>query len=297
MAAVVRRTIKGRRYYYLEHTVRKGGRRSQRSLYLGKSMPKDIERIKRRFLFEVNKEEWFDDFAEIRRNYQDERRSMPKSAREKELREFSTRFTYNSQRIEGSTLTLRETAELIEHGVSPSGKPIEDATEARAHAELFEEVLRTRKDLSQELVEDWNWRLLKDTKPDVAGKIRRHGVRISGSRFVPPSPVELQPSLDDFFRWYDESKAKANPVELAGLVHLRFVTIHPFTDGNGRVSRLMMNFVLNRHGFPMLNIEYGRRASYYAALERSQLGENERPFITWFFRRYRREHANLLPDA
>jgi Fic family protein len=80
-----------------------------------------------------------------------------------------------------------------------------------------------------------------------------------------------------------------NPVELAALAHLKFVTIHPFADGNGRVSRLMMNFILHRHGYPMFNIDHRRRNSYYRALERSQLVKDERVFTAWFFRWYERE--------
>lgn len=157
-------------------------------------------------------------------------------------------------------------------------------------------MLELKRDLSQQLIQDWNWKILKETKPDIAGRIRRHGVGITGSSFVPPSPVELQPLLNEFFGWYSGTKAKANPVELAGLAHLKFVAIHPFADGNGRIGRLVMNFVLHRHGYPMLNIEYKRRAAYYGSLERSQLNEDERPFMNWFFRRYKREHKRLLAN-
>ena len=294
MVRVAKRRLKGRTYYYLEHTLRDKGKRATRKKYLGSELPKDIDDIRKRFLSELDEEKWFSDFERIKRRYGADLKSTPKSAREKAFREFSVRFTYDTQRIEGSTLTLRETAELIEHRISPSGKPIEDAKEAEAHDRLFREMLQFRGDLTQELVQEWNWKLLKETKPDVAGKIRRHGVRISGSRFVPPAPVELQPMLIDLFGWYRRSKAKAHPVELAGLLHLKFVTIHPFADGNGRVSRLMMNFVLHKGGYPMLNIEYSRRMGYYRALERSQVNRDERLFINWFFRRYKRENSRYL---
>jgi Fic family protein len=294
MVTIVKKTIKGNAYYYLEHTMRINGKFAQREQYLGRAIPKDIERIKRQFLFKLDKTKWFDDFEKIQRNYNAELKLTPRSAREKELREFSVRFTYNTQRIEGSTLTLRETALLLEDRVSPSGKPIEDSLEAQAHSRVFFEMLKLKSDLSQKLVQDWNWKLLKDTKPDVAGQIRRQGVRISGSKFVPPLPVELQPLLDEFFSWYDGIKGSANPVELAALVHLKFVTIHPFSDGNGRISRLMMNYVLHKHGYPMLNIEYKGRTTYYSSLERSQINKDERPFVTWLFRRYRREHQRFL---
>ena len=100
--------------------------------------------------------------------------------------------------------------------------------------------------------------------------------------------------MNEFFAWYNRAKASLNPVELAALVHFKFVTIHPFSDGNGRVSRLMMNYVLNRHGHPMLNVEYSGRLAYYRALERSQLSKDGRAFTRWFFRRYIRGNRRFL---
>lgn len=294
MVTIVKKRIKGNAYYYLVHTIRINRKFAQREQYLGKIIPKDIERIKRRFIFELDKAKWFDDFEKIRRNYNAELKLTPKSARKKDLQEFSIRFTYNTQRIEGSTLTLRETAQLLEHGASPSGKPIADSKEAEAHDKLFYEMYKLKNDLSQKLVLDWNRKLLKDTEPDIAGEIRRHGVGITGSKFVPPSPVEVQPMLNELFAWYDRTKTKTNPVELAAQVHLKFVTIHPFANGNGRISRLMMNHVLHKRGYPMLNIEYKRRTAYYGSLERSQLSKDERPFMKWFFRRYRSEQKRFL---
>ena len=82
-------------------------------------------------------------------------------------------------------------------------------------------------------------------------------------------------------------------VELAALVHLKLVTIHPFADGNGRISRLIMNFVLNKHGCPMLNIPYEKRAGYYGAPERYQI-KNEMIFLQWFFKRYMKENTKYL---
>ncbi|MDA4111740.1 MAG: Fic family protein [Thaumarchaeota archaeon] len=294
MVRIAKRIFKGRSYYYLEHTIRNGDQRTTKSKYLGNELPKDLDKIKRKFLFELNKEKWFDDFEKIRRSHLVELKSIPKSSRQKSLYEFSIRFTYDTQRIEGSTLTLRETAQLLENKISPSGKPIEDAKEAEAHNKVFLEMIGLKRDLSQELIQDWHWKIFKETKPDIAGKIRRHGIRITGSRFVPPAPVELQPLLDEFFNWYDESKTKTNPVELAGQAHLKFVTVHPFVDGNGRIGRLLMNFILHRHGYPMLDIEHERRMTYYSSLERSQIKRDDRPFLNWFFKKYKLDHQKLL---
>jgi Fic family protein len=106
--------------------------------------------------------------------------------------------------------------------------------------------------------------------------------------------IELDTLLKEFFDWYNKEKKNIHPVELAALVHLKFVTIHPFSDGNGRISRLMMNFALKDNNFPLLDIQYIKRAGYYNALERSQIKNDENIFIQWFFRRYLAEYKKYL---
>ena len=193
--------------------------------------------------------------------------------------------------------TLRETANLLEKGISPKEKPTSDSKEAEAHKTVFYEMLAYEKDLSLHIVLYWHKKLFELTKKDIAGKIRTHQVAISGSKFLPPSPVELYPSLTDFFSWYRKSKEKLHPIELAALVHLHFVTIHPLSDGNGRISRILMNFILKRHNFPLLDIHYENRSGYYTALERAQVKKEERIFVQWFFRRYEKEYKRYLKNT
>ena len=294
MVSIKKRLIAGRTYYYLEHSVRREGRVEKREKYLGRSIPKNIEAVKAEFLYTIYKEKWFDVFDRIKKSYSKEEKLTPKSARLEELRKFSIRFTYDTQRIEGSKLTLRETAELLEAGVTPSGKPIRDVKEAEAHQKIFSEMLKQQKDLSLQSILYWHKQLFEATKQDIAGKIRKHQVAISGSKFLPPSPAEIFPLLRDVFRWYERSKQKLHPVELASLAHLKFVTVHPFADGNGRISRLIMNFILHRNGFPMLNIVYQNRSSYYNALERSQTKKQDQIFMQWYFRRYVKEYRRYV---
>jgi Fic family protein len=263
-------------------------------LYLGKEIPKDIEEIKRKFFQQIFREKWEKILGKIRQNYQKELKKMPASAREKEIETFTIQFTYDTQRIEGSTLTLRETADLLERGIAPKGKPIHDIKEAEAHRKIFLEMLNLKGDFSLSLVLEWHKELFEQTKPDIAGKIRNYQVRISGSKFQPPYPVEIYPMLRDFFKWYQKNKNVLHPVELTGLVHLKFVTIHPFADGNGRISRLMMNFVLQKFGYPFLNIPYKNRNSYYNALERAQIKRDEFIFLNWFIKRYIKENKRYL---
>jgi Fic family protein len=294
VVTVRKRVIGGRTYYYLEHSVRMNGRVEKKATYLGKALPKNVEEIKKDFLHSIYEERWFKTFDSIRRNFAKERRLMPKSAGEEELRKFSVRFTYDTQRIEGSVLTLRETANLLEIGVTPLGKPVQDIKEAEAHQKILYEILRFHKDLSLQTILYWHKRLFESTKKDIAGRIRQHQVAISGSKFVPPSPAEVYPLLREFFKWYEGSKKKLHPVELAALVHLKFVTIHPFADGNGRISRLIMNFVLNKQSLPMLNIPYKNRNSYYNALERSQVKRQDSIFLQWLFKRYVKEDTRYI---
>jgi Fic family protein len=155
-------------------------------------------------------------------------------------------------------------------------------------------MLDYRKDLSLQLILSWHEKLFRETKPDIAGNVRQHQVGISGSKFMPPPPVEIYSLLKEFISWYDKNKKSLNPVEQAALTHLKLVTIHPFGDGNGRISRLTMNFVLHRNGYPMLNIPYTGRTSYYNALERAQVKEQEHIFTHWFIKKYLKEHKRYL---
>jgi Fic family protein len=294
MATIKKKFIGKQTYYYLGHSIRKDGKVKKIELYLGKKIPKNVEEIKKNFLYTIYKERWHKLLGNIKKGFSRETGRMPGSAKEKETETFIIRFTHDTQKIEGSKLTLRETADLLERGITPKGKPTADVKEAEAHKELLHRMLAYKKDLSLQIILQWHKKLFQATKPDIAGKIRQHQVAISGSRFMPPFPAEIHPLLRDFFRWYTKNREKLHPVELAALVHLKFVTIHPFADGNGRISRLMMNFILNRHGYPMLNIPYERRKGYYNALERAQTKDIDTPFLQWFIKRYIKENRRYL---
>lgn len=291
MATIRKKTVAGKEYYYLEHSMRIGGNVEKKDLYLGKSLPKDIETLKRKFLAGIYSGKWHSQFEKIRQGFQSEQGKMPPSALEKETESFMVRFTYDTNKIEGSTLTLRETADLLERGITPNRKPMRDIKETEAHKEVFYAMLAHKKEALQSILLEWHAMLLGSTKPDVAGRLRNHQVAISGSKFLPPTPVEVPLLMSEFFSWYERNRIKLHPVELAALCHLKLVTIHPFSDGNGRISRLLMNFVLKKHGYPMLNIRYGNRSGYYSALERAQVKKEELVFVNWFFKRYSKENA------
>lgn len=276
MVKIVARRRGGRTYYYIRY-----GRRKE--IYLGKTLPKNPKEM----IESAYREEWSSKLEKIREGYAKEMRSKPRSMIEKELQQFCILFTYDTQRIEGSTLTLRDTAMLLEEGRTPTNKPVGDVKEAEAHRDLFFEMLRLRSNLTLGIVSEWHKKLFIQTKPEIAGKIRRSEVGIVGSRHKPPRPEALGYFLTSFFNWYKGKQSKRlNTVERAALVHVKFVSIHPFGDGNGRISRVMMNHTLSRSDYPMLNIDYKDRRSYYNALERAQTKGDDMIFVQWFIRRY-----------
>ncbi len=280
-------------YYYLYHDSKKG-KRKQREVYLGKVIPKDIEERKKNFAMEIEREKWIPELEKIYQNFKNVQKNTPKSIQEKNLESFSVKFTYNTQRIEGSTLTLKDTALLLEYGLSPSNRPTNDIKETELHQKLFLKIIKQKDDLSLVLVKKWHKELFAQTKPDIAGLLRDYDVRINQSKFIPPPHISVNLLVSGFFTWYNANKKKLNPVELAALVHLKFVTIHPFGDGNGRTTRLMMNHVLNAYGYPLMDIDYADRRSYYTALEKSQRKDNVLPFLQWFIKRYLKTHKKLL---
>jgi len=289
MVNVVKRRKGNHDYYYLYHDSKKG-KRKQREVYLGKVIPEDIEEQKKSFAIELEREKWIPELEKIHVNFKNKKKTIPKSIQEKNFKSFSVKFTYNTQRIEGSTLTLKDTTFLLEYGLSPSNRPTNDIKETEIHQKLFLEIMEQKDDLSLSLVKKWHKKLFQQTKPDIAGILRDHDVQISQSKFIPPPHTTVNFLISGFFTWYNSSKKKLHPVELAALVHLKFVTIHPFGDGNGRTTRLMMNYVLNAFDYPLMDIDYADRRSYYTALEKSQRKDDYLPFLQWFMKRYLKTH-------
>ncbi|MCH8329354.1 MAG: Fic family protein, partial [Nanoarchaeota archaeon] len=230
----------------------------------------------------------------IKKAFSKEFFNLPRTSKERYIESFMITFTYNTNRIEGSTLTLKETADLLQEHITPRNKPIRDVKETEAHRKVFYDMMGYKKELSLAAILHWHKLLFHESDIEIAGNIRKHTVAIARSKVEFPMAAELDTLLHEFFNWYRKVKDSLNPVILAALVHLRFVTIHPFSDGNGRISRLMMNFVLHSKGYPMLNIEYTNRNAYYNALERSQLKNDDHFFAQYVIKRYIKAYGEYL---
>jgi len=193
-------------------------------------------------------------------------------------------FLYESNRIEGNTLTLRETQLVINEGMTISGKSMREHLEAINHKEaiLFIEDLVTQKmEISEYVLKQIHGIVLYGIDRENAGVYRKLPVAIAGSKHLPPQPYLLPDLMEDYFRFYELHKYDLHPVVLAAEMHEKLVSIHPFIDGNGRTSRLIMNLILLQHGFPLAIIggDYESRIAYYDALEKVQTEDDKQSFI------------------
>jgi Fic family protein len=193
-------------------------------------------------------------------------------------------YIFESNRIEGNTLTLRETDLVINEGLTVSGKSMREHLEAINHVEAIgyikQLVDRNFNINERELLSVHNL-ILRGILPEDAGRYRKVQVMIKGSSHMPPQPYLVAKQMEDYFIWMDQQKNKLHPVVLAAELHERLVTIHPFIDGNGRTSRLIMNFILLQHGYVIANIkgDYETRMKYYQTLETAQTTNNKEDFI------------------
>lgn len=188
---------------------------------------------------------------------------------------FRVELTYTSNAIEGNTLTRRETALVVEKGLTVGGKTLREHLEAINHAEALDwvkaQIRRKHSDLQERDILDIHALILKGVDDAHAGRYRSVPVRIAGSMVVLPNPLKVPALMADFAAWL-AAPEKMHPVERAAEAHYRLVTIHPFVDGNGRTARLLMNLVLMMHGYPPAIIRTRDRLAYIAALEKAQLG-------------------------
>jgi Fic family protein len=195
---------------------------------------------------------------------------------------FRIELTYTSNAIEGNTLTRRETALVVEKGITVGGKSLAEHLEATNHAEALDwvkaQVSRKHHQISNQDVLRIHNLILKGIDDANAGHFRSVPIRILGSTVVFTNPRKVPDLMDELCKWLSE-KPKLHPIELAAEAHYRLVTIHPFVDGNGRTARLLMNMILMMNGYPPAIIRKRDRLSYIDSLEKAQLGGSNEPYL------------------
>ena len=210
-------------------------------------------------------------------------RPLPSIAVAKLREQFAIEMTYNSNAIEGNSLTLKETAWVIKDGLTIKGKPLKDHLEARDHygalEYLYELVEKdSQQTISEVLIRNLHKLMVRETEADEAGSYRKTNVMITGSNHLPPDSSEVPLAMNDLISWAGDNIQKLHLVEFAAILHHKLVYIHPFVDGNGRTARLAMNLVSLNRGYPLVVILKNDRRKYYRVLADADKG-NYSPLV------------------
>ncbi|MNK72152.1 Fic/DOC family protein [compost metagenome] len=220
----------------------------------------------------------FDRLYQKRQELQNSR-PLPNIALNKIRESLSLEWTYNSNSIEGNTLSLRETQMVIQEGITIKGKSLREHFETHNHDKAIDYLYS---------IVDENYKLrsidilsihglvMRSIEEDFAGRIRNGGVRISGANFMPPNANKVSDYLDELIEFINTNPLDLNDIELATIYHHKLVWIHPFFDGNGRTVRLSMNLLLMRCGFPPAIILKNDRKKYYEALNQANNGNYQK---------------------
>ncbi len=198
---------------------------------------------------------------------------------------FGVNYTFESNKIEGNTLSLQETHLVINKGLTIAGKSVQEHLEAINHDEAIDfirELASNQLPLTEHRLKQIHHLVLKGIDRKNAGTYRSVPVRISGSTHIPPEPYLVPKLMEELFRFYQSEEERLHPVLLAAEMHERFVTIHPFIDGNGRTGRLLMNLILLRNGYTIAILKGNNqdRQAYYQALQAVQENADPTPFFS-----------------
>lgn len=293
------------RKYYLVHSFREGKDVAKIRKYLGLNLS-HTELKQKKELAEASINEQLHLYKEIRdplryvlsptelrqiKNLEARGRIKVRHLSEDQWRRFSEIFSYHTNAIEGSTLTLKEVTALIEKDKVPK-KSLADVEEARGVVDAVKYIRKTKEPLSLKLIKKLHRIVFKKTK-DFAGQFRPSGIEViirnaEGIIVHRGAPSEkIKPLVQELVQWYKKHKNIYSGILLAALVHNQIENIHPFQDGNGRVGRLIIHFILIKHHLPPVNIELHKRQDYYQALQAYQKQGNIRPMIELIMEEYR----------
>ena len=192
--------------------------------------------------------------------------------------EFTIAWTYNSNAIEGNTLSLQETEIVINRGITIGGKTVNEHFEAINHKngiDYIKSVINRKEKITEKTIKKLHELILHSIDDTEAGNYRRQNVRILGANHIPPQSVKIPRLMNEFIEWLYQNEYANSIPQLTADIHYKLVMIHPFIDGNGRVARLLMNLILMKHGYPPAIILKVDRKRYYRVLNEANSGKQE----------------------
>ncbi len=202
----------------------------------------------------------------------------------KQLKEYyRISMTYTSNALEGNTLTETETKVILEDGLTIGGHPIREIQETIGHSKAYDFLYNLIKtaEITEKNVLELHRLFYEQIDPENTGKYRDKKVIITGTDYIPPAPDELSKLMKDFCSQIPKKKEKLHPVEFAAWLHMEFVNIHPFTDGNGRTARLLTNLALLQAGYSVIIIPPIMRGDYIYSIKEAQTNGKQEMFLNF----------------
>lgn len=299
MVYVEKFKVKRKTYYRLVHNVRKGKKITHKTMYLGKRLPSPavLKRLKEKFFHEAISGKFkylsLEDVKKIevkKRRHLEAVRKLSPLERKRLLEEFIVRFTYDSSKLSGVDVTLRQTSLILREGIMPKKlKNLVTVKELENHERGMLLLTKYKGKLDTAFIKKLHKILFSGVDDAIAGKLRdelRRNVKIAGTPYVPPTRNKLRKELQNFFIWYKHVNRKLHPIELASLIHLKLISLQPFGDGNSRLARLLMNWVLWKKNYPPIDIPIEDLENYYDVLDQYQIEKNEKHFVDYIKKRY-----------
>lgn len=275
---------KKKNYYYRVKSIKIKGKVGKKKVYMGVNLSSEELLKKEReadkelgILSAVLEKEELNFLETIKRDFSKE----PKENLENRYEVFCSLFTYDSTGIEGNTLTPDETSFLLFEGIVPKNRDLREINETLNHKKAFDYMLNYEEDITKEFVFELHRLIVNNTlRQDLISQIGRYRtVQVFIGNSLPPKPSDVPEKMANLLKWYANNREKLHPLIVASYFHAEFEKIHPFVDGNGRVGRLLMNFILHKNKFPMINIPKIKRGKYYEVLREAQYKNNLRPFL------------------
>lgn len=239
------------------------------------------KRIKLEDNFTINLSDNYFEKIDNKKSLLDSKRPIPKETLNSLRENYVLEWTYNSNAIEGNTLTLIETKVVLE-GITVGGKSMREHLEAINHKEailFLEDLVKENNELSEFDIKTIHSLVLKGIDNSNAGKYRTENVIISGATHKPPESILVPEQMEQLILRYNEWITQYHPLIIAALLHGEFVKIHPFIDGNGRTSRLLLNFEAIKNGYPPIIIKNEMRPQYYESLDKAHITGDYTDFI------------------
>mgnify|MGYP001593685173 FL=1 len=291
--------VKNKEYWILIHSIRRGSKIIQKKKYIGKILPRKerLEYLKKEFLKELTGErfkflsgEELVDVERKKENYKNELKKLSKLEKQEKIKEFIIRYTYDSSKLSGVRVTLRQTSLILREGIIPKDfKSLKIARELENHEKGIIAITKYKGKLDLRFIKNIHKILFSGVDDSISGKLRserKRAVKIAGTSYVPPKWSYVDKELKDFFRWYKLNNRKLHPLELSALVHLKMISLQPFVDGNSRLSRLLMNWILWKKKYPLIDIPIEDIENYYNALDKYQIEKNEKIFVDYIKKMY-----------